>query len=380
MTRLAVLLTTLVSLVIATTVVWMEVRQEREFRRLIAEGDAALDADHTSEAIEAFSGALAFKPGSMLAHLQRAETYRRRGEGDLTAALRDAREASTLDPTAPQPIELLGDISAAMGLYDEARGHYDRYLQLDDRGTRVLYKLALAYVREGQAAKALEPVRRAIALDDRFAEAHYLLGVALREHGNADQAVPELRRAIALDAALIPAREELADLQLSRAGHVREAVEQLEAIAALEPSRPERVVDVASALARNGQREAAVQTLSRAADRHPGSTVLFAALGRVWLEIAAAGDDSLAVRKAITALQPQARRPDATSEVLTLLGEAQLRAGNVADAERTLQQAVTRQPVLAAAYRHLAEAARRRGHTAAARDAEARYSRLVPGV
>lgn len=379
MNRLAVLITTLVALVIATTVVWMEVRQEREFRRLIAEGDAALDAKRTSEAIEAFSGALAFKPGSMLAHLQRAEAYRR-GERDLAAALRDAGEASSLDPTAPQPIELLGDVSAAMGRYDQAIDHYDRYLQLDDRSTRVLYKVALAYVRQRQAVRGIEPLRRAIGLDDQFAEAHYLLGLALRDGGNNDQALTELRRAIALDAALIPAREELADLYLSRGGHVREAVDQLEAIAALEPSRPERVVDVASALARNGQRGAALLTLNRAAERHPGSSVLFAALGRIWLEMAADEDDSSAVRKAIAALQPQARRPDATSEVLTLLGEAQLRAGNVADAERTLQQAVTRQPVMALAYRHLAEAARRRGHSATARDAEARYSRLVPGV
>jgi hypothetical protein len=74
--RLVVLVTALVALVTAATVVWMEVRQEREFRRLVAEGDAALDANRTSEAIEAFSGALAFKPDSMLAHLQRAETYR----------------------------------------------------------------------------------------------------------------------------------------------------------------------------------------------------------------------------------------------------------------------------------------------------------------
>ena len=379
MNRLAVLITTLVALVIATTVVWMEVRQEREFRRLIAEGDAALDANRTSEAIEAFSGALAFKPRSMLAHLQRAEAYRR-GERDLAAALRDAGEASSLDPTAPQPIELLGDVSAAMGRYDQAVDHYDRYLQLDDRSTRVLYKVALAYVRQGQADRGIEPLRRAIGLDDRFAEAHYLLGLALRGRGNTDQALTELRRAIALDAALIPAREELADLSLSRGGRVREAVDQLEAIAALEPSRPERVVDVAYALARNGQREAALLTLNRAAERHPGSSVLLAALGRIWLEMAAAENDSSAVRKAIAALQPQARRPDATSEVLTLLGEAQLRAGNVADAERTLQQAVTRQPVVALAYRHLAEAARRRGHSAVARDAEARYSRLVPGV
>jgi superkiller protein 3 len=379
MNRLVVLITTLLALVMATTAVWLEVRQEREFRRLIAAGDAALDANRSSEAIEAFSGALAFKPESILAHLQRAETYRRRSEPDLAAALRDAREASALDPTAPQPIELLGDISAAMGRYEEAVGHYDRYLQLDDHSARVLYKLALAYVRDRQAARAIEPLRRAVGFDDRFAEAHYLLGLALRDQGKGDQAVTELRRALTLDAALIPAREELADLQLSR-GHVHDAIEQLEAIAALEPSRPARVIDVASALARSGQPEAAVLALRRAAERHPGSSILLTALGRIWLEMAGPGDDPVAVKKAIAALQPEAGRPEATSELLTLLGEAQLRAGNAADAERTLQQAVTRQPVVPAAYRHLAEAARRRGHAALAREADERYSRLVPGV
>ena len=377
MNRLVILVTTLVALVTAATVVWMEVRQEREFRRLIAEGNAALDSGRTSEAIEAFSGALAFKPDSMLAHLQRAETYRRRGEPDLSAAQRDAREANVLDPTAPQPIELLGDISSAMGNFDEAIEYYDRYLQLDDRGARVLYKLGLAAVRQGRAGLAIEPLRRAISLDNRFAEAHYLLGIALRDQGNGDQALTELRRAIALQPALIPAREELADLQQSN-GHGRDAIDELQAIAALEPSRPERVVDVALMLARAGQREAALVTLRSATERHPDSSVLRAALGRIWLDIAAGEDDPYAARKAIAALQPPARKPDATSEVLTLLGEAQLRAGNVADAERTLQQAVTRQPVVAEAYRHLAEAARRRGHIDAARDAEARYVRLAP--
>src|SRR5688500_1648681 len=159
----------------------MEVRQEREFRRLIALGDEALDADRTSEAIEAFSGALAFKPDSMLAHLQRAETYRRRGERNLAAALRDAREAHTLGPTAPQPIELLGDIHSAMGRYDEAIGFYDEYLRLDDRGTRVLNKLAMAQVRSGRARDAIMPLRRAIELDDQSAESHYLLGLARRD-------------------------------------------------------------------------------------------------------------------------------------------------------------------------------------------------------
>src|SRR5688572_29805795 len=173
-----VLATALAAMVTVTTVVWMEVRQEREFRRLVAEGDAALATDRTSEAIEAFSGALAFKPDSMLAHLQRAETYRRRGDRDLAAALRDARAANTLDPTAPQPIELLGDIHTAMAHYEQAVNYYQRYLLLDDRSTRALYKLSLAYVRQGRPRDAIDPLRRALSLDERFAEAHYLLGFA----------------------------------------------------------------------------------------------------------------------------------------------------------------------------------------------------------
>jgi predicted Zn-dependent protease len=182
---------------------------------------------------------------------------------------------------------------------------------------------------------------------------------------------------VAIDGALVAAREELADLHLSR-GRIGDAIEQLEAIAALEPSVPGRLVDVALALARSGQREAARVTLRRAADKHPGSAIVLAALGRVWLETALAEEDYVALENAIAALRPLARRPDATSEVLTSLGEALLMAGNVADAERTLQQAVARQPVAPAAYRHLAEAARRRGHAAIARDAKARYDRLVP--
>ncbi len=374
-----VLVTALAAIVTVTTVVWMEVRQEREFRRLVAAGDAALAADRTSEAIEAFSGALAFKPESMLAHLQRAETYRRRGSSDLPAALRDATAASNLDPSAPQPIELLGDITSAMGNYDAAVRHYDDYLQLDQDGTRVMYKLALAHVRQGQAARAVEPLERAIALDDRFAEAHYLFGVALRDAGRTDDAIKRLLRAVALNGALVPAREELADLYAAR-GRSLQAIDQLEAIAALEPDKPERVVRVATALARTGQQDAAVVTLRRAMDRHQNAPVLSIALGRIWLAAAAEDDDPIFADKAVQALQPVARRPDVTGDTLALLGEALLRAGSVSEAERVLQQAVSRPPVAPVTYRHLAAAARRRGHAAAARDAEARYVRLSPGA
>src|SRR5687767_10394013 len=182
MTRLVVVSVGLAALMMGVVLAWYAVRQEREFQRLIATGDAALAADQTYGAIEAFSGALALKRTSMLAHLKRGDAYRRRGE--LTAALRDLRDAAELDDTAPQPMELLGDVNSAMQRHERAAEHYQRYLQLDDRAARVYYKLALAYVRQGHAARAVEPLRRAIAIDERFAEAHYLLGVSLAAEGH----------------------------------------------------------------------------------------------------------------------------------------------------------------------------------------------------
>src|SRR5262245_32470845 len=117
------------ALVAGGVLAWTAVRQDREFQRLIAAGDAALAGDQTFTAIEAFSGALALNADSMLAYLKRGDTYRRRGE--LTSALRDLRMASALEPTAPRPVELLGDVNAAMGRYERAIEDYHRFITLD---------------------------------------------------------------------------------------------------------------------------------------------------------------------------------------------------------------------------------------------------------
>src|SRR5262249_33296074 len=103
-------------LLVGAVFAWNAVREEREFRRLIAAGDTALAREQTYEAIEAFSGALALKHDSMLAYLKRGDSYRRRGE--FSSALRDLRKASALDPTSTRALELLGDVNVAMGRYE----------------------------------------------------------------------------------------------------------------------------------------------------------------------------------------------------------------------------------------------------------------------
>ena len=377
MKRSVVLVSAAGALVAAGLVVSLQVRQEREFRRLVAVGEQALDEDQTFVAIEAFSGALALKNGSMLAYLKRGDTYRRRGE--YAKALRDLREAVRLDPTAPQPIELLADVNGAMGRHERAVELYHQYLALDDRAARVLYKLAVAQFRGGQAARAIDSLKKAVALEDRLPEAHYLLGMCLRAQKRDDEALRALTRAVQLNPAFIAAREELADLHAER-GERRAGIEQLEAIAALEPSRPERLVNVGLTYVRFGQPDSAILTLGRAAERYPDTPAVYAALGRVWLDTAAARGDGAAMAKALEALAPIASRTDATSETLTLYGRALLMSGHAAAAERTLQQAVSRAPADPAAYRYLADAATRLGHTAIAEDASARYALLAGGL
>jgi tetratricopeptide (TPR) repeat protein len=354
-------------------VAWQGVIREREFRRLMAEGDRALAAEDTFPALEAFSGAIALKNDSMIAHLRRGETYVRRGE--TGAALRDLRTAARLDPAATRPLEVLGDINANLERYANAAESYQAFVRLDERSSRVLYKLGLARYRLGQATAALTALTQAVALDDRAAPAHYLRGLCLRALNQPMEAAAALERAVRLDPGLVAAREELTDVY-GALHRDRDAVPHLEALAALEPARVERQIALALSYARAGNHDTAVVALRRAAAEHPESNDLFTAIGRIWLEVAEAQHDRVAVNKALEALVPVVRRGPATSEALLLLGRVQVLAGDYGSAERSFRQATMRFPVEPGAFLQLSDVAERNGHLATARDSLARYTAL----
>ena len=266
-------------------------------------------------------------------------------------------------------------MQTALGQYAAAAAEYQRYLAIDDRAPGVLYKLALAHYRNGMAARAVDPLRHAITLNDRFAEAHYLLGLCLRETDRR-QSLGAFRRALEISPTFAAAREELARLY-EQMGRWQDSIDELEALAALEPARPERLVSVGLAYARIGRRDTAVLTLGRAAERHPDATVVYTALGRLWLTSAEGQKDPVALGKAIEALQPAAAQADAVSETRALYGRALALSGNMVAAERMLLRAVAMTPVDPSAYRYLAEVARRLGHATIAKDAAAKYALLA---
>jgi tetratricopeptide (TPR) repeat protein len=348
--------------------------RDRAYRRLIAEGDAALARDDTPAAVEAFTAAITKNGDSMVGYLKRGQAYRRRGE--FTAAIRDLRRASEIDPGATRPLEELGDayLADTPHRYGSAGDRYREYVALDNRAPRVLYKLAFARYHEGRTAEAIDALQRATAMEADLAEAYYLLGLCHRQARNPGAAREALAKAVKLQPTLLAAREELAEL-LGTLGRTDARLKELGALAALDPG-PAREVTLGLALAQAGQRERAVLALVQTAERYPDHAYAYVALGRVWLEIAQAHGDRVALSKALGALE-NAVRSDPGSESRTLLGRARLLAKDTQAAERVLEEAAQKRPVDPLAFSYLADAAERLGHHAVARQALVDYAAVA---
>jgi tetratricopeptide (TPR) repeat protein len=362
---------------VAAAVLYQSAAQERDYRSLIARGDAALADNRTVEAVEDYSGAIALRSDSMLAHLRRGEAYLQRG--DLEGAARDFRMAAWLDPTALRPLEQWGDVLYRQRRYRRAAEAYESRLRLDDRSALIRYRLGLSYYRDGRLDAAITSLAQASALDDTLADAYYLLGVCLKEKGQRTGAIAAQEKAVAKAPGLIAAREELADLY-GAAGRRGDEIQQLQVLAGLESDRVERRVAVGLAHARAGHADLAVLTLASALEQAPDQPLIYGALGRVWLDIAETRHDRPdAIGKALEALERAASAPSATSEVKTWYGHALLKDGQPEAAERVLQQATERFPVDPASFVEYAAVAEQQSHLVAARDALVTYSGLVTG-
>ena len=349
--------------------------RQRDYAAALTRGDTALRDDQTSGAIEAYSGAIALRPDSMLAYLRRGQTYQRRGDrGDLEAAARDFRTAASIDATAPRPLEALGDALYQLQRYDRAEDAYERCLRLDDRSSRVAYRLALARYRRRNMDGALAALGDAIRLDDRVAGAHYLRGLCLREKRRLPEALQAIERALALDPALLAARDELADLYgaMDRRG---EQLEQLQLLAGLDRDNPARQVAVSMAHARAGHWDLAVLTLGGALERDPNQPEFYRALGQVWLE--RPRDDPAFLSKAREALERVATGPSATSEALLLYARTLLQEGDAEGAEHALQQATMRYPIDPQALLLYATTAEKQNHLEDARRALIQYGAIA---
>lgn len=344
--------------------------RERQYLQLLDEGDRAMADGNSYAAIQAFSGAIALRQQSMVAHYRRGEAHL--AQRRIDQAMRDLREAVRLAPDAPQPLVALGRAHELGGDLLKAVDAYERAADiLKAADPAVLYTLALARYRAGAAASAPasaeKPLQQAIAARDTFPEAHYLLGLVRRDLQNVEGAVASLETAVRLAPDLAAAREELADLYRA-AGRPIDEMRHLQALAQLDPGGGRRVA-IALAEARHEQFSGALSTLANAADRDPQDSRIQLAIGRVQLERAERALDPVALARAREALEKALGGTARRSEGLALYGRALYLSGDATAAERILRDAVATAPVDLEAYAFFADAAERLGHHRDARDA-----------
>jgi Flp pilus assembly protein TadD len=363
--RLLALAALAVALAVGGVLLEQRLERDRQYRDLLASGEQHLSAADTATAIEAFSGALALRPGSMAAHQLRGEAYR--ADGRLDDAARDLMEAARLAPgSTAAPALALGDLYDSRHDWARAADWYGQAAtQLQD--ATLLYKLALARYRAGSPAAAIDPLQRIVARDDADGQAFYLLGLAYRDTGHVDRATVSLERAVKTAPSLLPAREELVDLYRAQ-GRAGDEMAQLQALAVLD-ARPARTVAIALAETRAGQLDASVATLSEAAQADPTDPTVTVALSRVFLARAERTLDRPSAVEALTLLTSPPAASLTTSEHLALIGRAEFLGGDWLGAERTLTAAVRLAPIDIEAFGFLADAAERLGHDADARDA-----------
>ena len=348
-----------------SALLYQRINAERQYGRLVAEGDRALAAGESYRAVESFSGALAFRPTSMVAYLRRGEAYRAQRRHD--EAIRDWREATRLAPDAPQPLVALGDLFDARGDFSRAAEWYAQAVErLKDEDPSLLYRLALARYRAGAVGAAIDPLERAVARNDAAPEVHYLLGLLHRDTNNQTRAIQSLQTALTIAPNLSAAREELADLYRA-SGRPADEMAQLQILA--RDGQPMRRVAIGLAEARQGQVDAAIGTLSAALAASPNDSRILIAIGRVYLSRAERSHDPEAIAQATTALEKAMGGTARRSEGLALIGRALSLSGNYTEAERILRDAVATSPVDPEAFAFLADAAERLGHDVIARDA-----------
>jgi len=340
--------------------------RDRQYRRLLAEGEQALQTGSIYTAIEDFSGALALRPDSMVAYYRRGEAYHADHHDDW--AIRDLREASRLAPDSAQPLVALGDVyDGRNDPLEAARWYGEAADRLRDADPALLYALALARYRAGSPGAAIEPLRRAIDRNDSVGETYYLLGLVYRDTNRIDEAIDALQRAIKVAPSLSPAREELADLYRAQ-GRVVDEMAVLQDLAALDRN-DDRQVAIAMAAARRGQFDSALAALNEVSAAGRDTAPVATARARILLTRSERTFDPQWARQAATMLEDTLSAGARRSDTLALLGRAQFLAGDPAASERTLIEAVATSPVASEAFEYLADAAERLTHLAAARDA-----------
>ncbi len=161
-------------------------------------GVALLEQFNPAAAADAFRQARHMYPSLTLARVNLAIALLY--VPDLDAAEREATDVARERPRDPRPSYVLGLVARARGLDDQARGAFERVLQLDpdDVGTHI--NLGQLELQRQRYDEAMAHFRAALAQEPYSVTATYNLGLALTRSGRRDEGQRTMERSQSLRA------------------------------------------------------------------------------------------------------------------------------------------------------------------------------------
>jgi tetratricopeptide (TPR) repeat protein len=215
------------------------------------------------EARRALDEALRLNPNYVAARVDRALLDAR--DGLIGEALQQLRTLAKESRVAETPAFERGIDRLKEADLEEAAIHLARAWKLDDPALEERFEHFRRLIEEGEAPRAIQRIREALAAYPQYPDLHYLLGAAELKAGRADEALATLARALELHPDFHAARVQMARA-LHALGQVAEASEELDLVLDADPGYAE----ARELLERWTRRPAAARALRKGLD--PGTS------------------------------------------------------------------------------------------------------------
>lgn len=300
--------------------------------------------------------AVAANPENVLAGIELAMTYARRGQSKKALQI-----AETMVKRAPANLALLnflGTVKSSSGDFPGARVVFEKSLQLDPRFRPAVLNLARLDSVQGRPDAARARLSAWLSSESQDIDAMYELGAVESRAGKPGDAIAVLRKAYGLQTRDMRVALALIDL-LADQGQFDSALAAAKELIAKFPGEVSPVLALGQVQLSKGDFAAArgtFESAGRLSGLNPGAMVQ---IGRARLS---AGDFAGAVLSAQKALQLQSGYLPA----LALLVEAEARRGDMGRAESALKDMVKFSPKAVATLLTRANLAMARGRPAAA--------------
>ena len=257
--------------------------------KAIEEYRKAIEADPTSEALNAGLAELYAKTGRIRdAVLEAQEILKRdpnnlearkllgriylRSLGDMNAgtqsqqmlklAIEQYEEIGRLEPNNAENYQLLGRLYKLNGDISKAEAAFKKAVELRPGSEEAVALLAFLYNETGDSTRAVEVINR-IPEQERTGKIYSVLGFTYEQQKNYDQAIAAYKKAVEMDGENLDAQRGLAQ-NLLNDGQLGAALSQYKSIADSDPQDAQAYLRIADIYRRQGKFDQAMAALDKA--------------------------------------------------------------------------------------------------------------------